>query len=75
MFEYRMEKVIPLAWKHGVRVITNMGAANPCAAAKVAAEIARKNGIWGIKIAAVTGDDVFDKLDGYNCLLYTSRCV
>ncbi len=65
LFEYRMEKVIPLAWKHGVRVITNMGAANPCAAAKVAAEIARKNGIWGIKIAAVTGDDVFDKLDGY----------
>ena len=33
LFEYRMEKVIPLAWKHGVRVMTNMGAANPCAAA------------------------------------------
>lgn len=65
LLEYRMEKVLPLAWKHGVKVITNMGAANPRAAAKVVAQIARENKISGIKIAAVTGDDVLDKLDGY----------
>lgn len=65
LFEYRMEAVVPLAWKHKVKVITNMGAANPLAAAEVAADIARKNGISGIKIAAVTGDDVLDKLGGY----------
>jgi hypothetical protein len=60
-----MEKVIPLAWERKVKVITNMGAANPEAAVKVCAEIAEKKGITGIKIAAVLGDDILDKLDKY----------
>ena len=45
LLSYRMEKVIPLAWEKKVKVITNMGAANPQAAVEVCAEIARKNGI------------------------------
>ena len=65
LLSYRMEKVIPLARKHKVKVITNMGAANPEAAAAVCADIARKNGISDLKIAAVTGDDVLDKLPHY----------
>lgn len=65
LLEYRMEKVVPLAWKHKVKVITNMGAANPEAAARATAEIAKKNGISGMKIAAVLGDDVLDKLGSY----------
>jgi len=65
LLEYRMERVIPLAWKHNVKVITNMGAANPMSAAVVCAEIARKNSIKGMKIAAVTGDDVLDQLYKY----------
>lgn len=65
LLEYRMEKVVPLAWKHRVKVITNMGAANPKAAVEVVARIAEKNNIKGIKIAAVTGDDVLDKLEKY----------
>lgn len=65
LLTYRMEKVIPSAWEKKVKVITNMGAANPEAAAQVCAEIARKNGIKGIKIAAVLGDDVLDKLPRY----------
>jgi len=65
LLSYRMEKVIPLAWKKKVKVITNMGAANPEAAAKVCFDIALKNGISGLKIAAVTGDDVLDKLPQY----------
>ena len=28
LLEYRMEQVLPLAWKHKVKVITNMGAAS-----------------------------------------------
>jgi hypothetical protein len=65
LLEYRMEQVIPLAFKHKVKVITNMGAANPESAAEVCAAIAKKNGIAPLKIAAVLGDDVMDKLDRY----------
>ncbi|MDR1177374.1 MAG: DUF1446 domain-containing protein [Spirochaetaceae bacterium] len=65
LLEYRMEQVIPLAFKHKVKVITNMGAANPVSAADVCAAIARKNGIAPLKIAAVLGDDVMDKLERY----------
>ena len=35
-----------------------MGAANPTAAAEATREIARNLGLKGLKIAAVTGDDV-----------------
>ena len=65
LLEYRMEQVLPLAWKHKVKVITNMGAANPAAAAAKCIELARKHGCAGMKIAAVMGDDVLDCLDRY----------
>ncbi len=65
LLEYRMEKVIPLAGRHKVKVITNMGAANPASAMEVCVEIARKHGIRGMKFAAVLGDDVLDQLDKY----------
>jgi len=65
LLEYRMDKVLPLAWDKKVKVITNMGAANPVAGAEVIAKIAKAKGIKGIKIAAVLGDDVLDKMDKY----------
>ncbi|MBK8389534.1 MAG: DUF1446 domain-containing protein [Saprospiraceae bacterium] len=63
LLEYRMEKVLPLASKHKIKVITNMGAANPIQAMKVTGEIAKKLGISGLKIAAVCGDDVLHILN------------
>ncbi len=66
LLEYRMEKVLPLAKEKGIKVITNMGAANPERAAEVCAQIAEAYGITGLKIAAVTGDDVADILDKYD---------
>lgn len=65
LLEYRMNEALPLAHKHHVKIITNMGAANPQAALEVVAKIAQEKGIKGIKIAAVYGDDVFPKLDKY----------
>lgn len=65
LLEYRMERILPLVRKNHVKVITNMGAANPEAAAKRTREIGEKAGISGIKIAYVTGDDISDKLDKY----------
>ena len=58
----RMEAVLPACVRRGIRIITNMGAANPRAAATEVARIARKLGLTGIKIAAVTGDDVLNRI-------------
>lgn len=60
LLEARMRAVLPVAVKNGVRIVSNMGAANPRAAARKTAQIARELGLHGLKIAAVTGDDVLD---------------
>ena len=65
LLEHRMEKALPLAWEHKVKIITNMGSANPQAAAKKCVEIARKHGLTGMKIACVTGDDLLPVIDKY----------
>ena len=65
LLDYRMEKILPLMAKNKVKVITNMGAANPVSAAERTCEIARKLGVSGLKIACVTGDDITDELDKY----------
>jgi len=56
----RMEACLPVCRKNGVKIITNMGAANPAAGAEKVKEVARQLGIRGLKIAAVTGDDVLE---------------
>ncbi|WP_343722490.1 acyclic terpene utilization AtuA family protein [Herbaspirillum seropedicae] len=54
----RMHAVLKTCTDKGVRIITNMGAANPAAAAQRVREIARTLGLAHLKVAAVTGDDV-----------------
>ena len=56
----RMEACLPSCRRNGVRIITNMGAANPAAGARRIGDVATRLGIKGLKIAAVTGDDVLD---------------
>lgn len=56
----RMRSVLPLCAKNKVTLITSMGAANPSAAAEKVREIAASLGLHGLKIAAVSGDDVLD---------------
>lgn len=58
MLERRMRAVLPVQARKGFRIVSNMGAANPRTAALKTLEIARNLGISGLKIAAVTGDDV-----------------
>lgn len=66
LFEYRMEHILDaIADGSSVRVITNMGAANPVAAVKRAREMANERGLKHLKFAAVTGDDVLECLDRY----------
>ena len=66
LLEYRMEKALPLCWEHKVKLITNMGSANPEAAAEKCVEIAKKHGLTGMKIACVTGDDILPIIDKYD---------
>jgi len=58
----RMRAVLPLCSEKGIRIVTNMGAANPLAAAARVREIVESLGLHGLKVAAVTGDDVLAAL-------------
>lgn len=61
----RMRRVLPFVGQHEgrrrLRVITNMGAANPVSAALEVRRIAHELGL-GLKVVAVVGDDVLDVL-------------
>jgi hypothetical protein len=59
LLEERMRAVLPVCAARGIKIVTNMGAANPVAAARKTAEIAKSLGL-SLKIAAITGDDVLD---------------
>lgn len=60
----RMRRVLPFvargreAGQRRLRLISNMGAANPLAAAREVRRIALELGLHGLKVAALTGDDV-----------------
>jgi hypothetical protein len=60
----RFRAVLPLCCANGIRVVTNMGAANPTAAAERTRAVCRELGLEGLRIAAVTGDDVLPQLSG-----------
>lgn len=60
LLEERMRTVLPACRRNNVVLITNMGAANPLAAAEKTREIATSLGLTGVKIAAITGDDVLE---------------
>ena len=61
--EQRIEQLLPVLKQQRTRLVSNMGAANPLAAAEVILAIARRLGI-ALKVAVVTGDDVLDQLTG-----------
>lgn len=60
LLEARMKACLPICKKNKVKIISNMGAANPLAAMHKTADIARELGLENLKIAAVTGDDVYE---------------
>src|SRR5260370_9594146 len=55
-----MRAVLQRGAAKGIKIGTNMGAANPVAAARNTAEIARSLGLSSLRIAAIIGDDVLD---------------
>src|SRR5687768_13700169 len=58
LLEERMRAALPACMQQGVKVITNMGAANPLAAGQAVLQVARELGLRRLRVAVVTGDDV-----------------
>jgi len=65
LLPYRMRRVLPLCAEKHIKVITNMGAANPVAALWVVKQLAGSLGLTSLKLAAVLGDDIFPQIDRY----------
>lgn len=61
LLERRMRAVLPACAKNGTRIVSNMGAANPKAAAAKVRAIVKELGL-SLKVAAVSGDDVFHQI-------------
>ena len=69
----RMRAVLPVCVAHGVKIISNMGAANPLAAGHEVIRVARELGVKTLKVAVVLGDDVLANLQGQDLALMDSQ--
>lgn len=63
----RMRAVLPACRRSGTVIVTNMGAANPAAAAELICAVARELGVSRLKVAAIIGDDVATTLADEAC--------
>lgn len=54
---------LPEIVSKGIQVVTNAGGMNPRACARAVVELARKQGLRGLRVGLVTGDDVMGALD------------
>lgn len=55
-----LRRVLPACKRHGIRIVTNMGNANPRAGAARVHALARELGVPDLKVAVVLGDDLLD---------------
>lgn len=62
MLQARMRAVLPACISQGVRIISNMGAANPLQAGQAVLAVADELGLHQVKVAVVLGDDVLATL-------------
>ena len=71
LFDYRFTRILDTladlrsAGIRCPRIVTNMGAANPTAAARRCLSMARERELTGLRIACVAGDDKTEELDRY----------
>ena len=54
----RLAPLLPVAHAQRCRIVSNLGQANPLAAGEAIARLAAEQGIRGLRVAAVHGDDV-----------------
>jgi hypothetical protein len=58
-----VEEVLPDLKKRGVRILANGGGVNTEACRAAIVESARRQGVTGLRIATVSGDDILNRLD------------
>jgi hypothetical protein len=63
MLERLLEPILTDCARAGIPILGNFGAANPPAAARCVARLARRLGLPGLRIGVVTGDDVSATVD------------
>lgn len=63
-----IQEVLPELVERNVKVIANAGGVNPWACQKAVEAAARKQGISGLKIGIVTGDDIMDQLPQFRAM-------
>jgi len=68
----RMRGTLAACKRNGTRIVTNMGVANVAAAAEVVVDVARSQGLSGVTVAAIEGDDVSD-LIGPDTILFDNH--
>jgi len=68
----RMLAVLPACVAQGIKIISNMGAANPLAAGHEVIRVARQLGIQKLTVAVVLGDDVLAQLQNQDLPLIDS---
>lgn len=69
MLEARLKLVLKPALARNIRIVSNMGAANPLAAGAAVLRVARELGIEKLKVAVVLGDDVTELVRGIDAPL------
>jgi hypothetical protein len=62
-FVTMLQRILPQCMDQGIRIIASAGGVNPAACAEACAEVVRKLGLEGVRIATVAGDDVLSQLD------------
>ena len=72
LLETRLRAVLPACVRHGVTIISNMGAAHPEAAGAAALAVARELGLARLRVAVVTGDDVLPWVRAHDVALLDS---
>lgn len=68
----RMLAVLAPCMRQGIKIITNMGAANPLAAGQTVLAVARELGLKRLKVAVVLGDDVLVQVKSLDLSLMES---
>jgi len=66
---HRMETLLPPAAERDVRIVTNLGGADPVGAAELVRKVCAERGLGHLKVAAVTGDDITELVRGLDPVL------
>lgn len=57
-----LERILPDAAAKGIKIVANAGGVNPRACLAAVLELARKQGLHGLRVGIIEGDDILDRI-------------